>query len=119
MSLTTWVMGRGGEVHAQPRRKNPRLRLPKNSGKKMSDIQITDIQIGDVVRKRRLGEEVVKVGDLVFVKEEKRKNHDLRKTPLLIVEEGEPDEVYLEGKVRILFPNGGKMWIPRWYVEKV
>ena len=85
----------------------------------MQDIQADEIQIGSVVRKRRAGEEVVKVGDLVFVKKEKRKNHDLRRTPILIVEEGEPDEVYLEGKVRILFPKGGKMWIPRWYVEKI
>jgi hypothetical protein len=85
----------------------------------MPDIQADEIQIGDVVRKRRAGEEVVKVGDLVFVTKEKLAKVGIKKKPLLIIEEGEPDEVYLEGKVRILFPNGGKVWLPRWFLEKV
>ena len=39
-------MGWRAQIHAHPRRKNPRLRLPKNSGKKMSELVIESITHG-------------------------------------------------------------------------
>jgi|TARA_R100000664_G_C2742069_1_gene130359 hypothetical protein len=62
---------------------------------------------------------MLKAGDLVFLTKKKLAEFGIKNEPLLIIEEGEPNAAYLEGKIRLLFPRGGKVWVPRWFVEKV